>query len=163
MAQNKIYESYSQLPTWAKGVVATLGIGTIIIVSVVSIKGIKKLIAGDSGSSAVTQANDDLKNLSNVGVKPSYTDTQYASWSEKLAFALAWVTHEDEVYAIMNYMKNEADILRLIQIFGTREVETFPFVRSDATLSEAIISSMNQTEVDNVNKILASKGIKFRF
>ncbi len=161
MGNGKLYSTYSQLPTWAKGVVATLGVGTIIVSGFLVYKGIKRAVAGSGLSSQ--QAQDDLSDLSKNGVKPTYSDTQYATWSEKLAYALAYNTDEDMVYQVMGYMKNEADILKLIQVFGTREVETFPFIFQKATLSEAITSAMNTSEIAKVNKILSDKKIKFQF
>jgi hypothetical protein len=161
MANGKLYSTYSQLPTWAKGVVATLGVGTIIVSGFLVYKGIKRAVTSSGQSNF--QAQDDLKNLGSQGIKPSYSDTQYATWSEKLAYSLAYNTDEDMVYQVMGFMKNTADVLKLVQVFGTREVETFPFIFQKATLGEAITSAMNTSEISKVNKILSDKKINFRF
>jgi hypothetical protein len=161
MGNGKLYSTYSQLPTWAKGVIATLGVGTIIVSGFLVYKGIKRAVTSSGQSNQ--QAQDDLSDLSKKGIKPSYSDTQFATWSEKLAYALAYNTDENMVYQVMGFMKNTADILKLVQVFGTREVETFPFIFQKATLGEAITSAMNTSEIAKVNKILSDKKIKFQF
>lgn len=109
-------------------------------------------------------AGDDLQKLEQSGVKPSYQNSQYSSWAEKLQYALNYLnTDENAVYSVFNSLKNQADLTKLIQIFGTREIETFPFVSQNATLSEAIQSQMDQDEIQKLNGILAKKGINFTF
>lgn len=161
MNKGNLYQTYSQLPTWAKGVIATIGVGTIVVSGFLIYRGVKKIVS-KSGSSP-SQAGDELNDLKKQGVLPSYPDSQFAVWSEKLAYALSWNTDEKAVYSIMGFMKNQADVLKLVQVFGSREVEGFPFIFQKATLSEAIIQSMNSTEISKVNDILKSKKINFIF
>ena len=161
MEKGNLYQTYSQLPTWAKGVIATIGVGTIVVSGFLIYRGVKNIVT-KSGSSP-QQAGDDLVVLKKQGVAPSYPDSQYAVWSEKLAYSLSYNTDEDAVYRIMGFMKNDADVLKLIEVFGSREVEGFPFIFQKATLSEAITQAMNSTEIGKINDILKSKRIKFLF
>ena len=165
MGNGKLYSSYSQLPTWAKGVVATLGIGTIIVSGFLIYKGVKVALTKSSPSSQ--QAQDDLKVLSNQGVRPSYPDTQFSSWAEQLHEALKFTfTDEDAVYRVFGFMKNDADVIKLIQAYGLRPEIGTTFVSwfdTDMTLPQQIGSAMTTDEIAEINKILASKRIKFRF
>jgi len=162
MKTNRIYDTYSSLPSWSRGVIAVVGVGFIVFSSYLIYKGVNKII-NPPQSSSDKEAKDELKNLSKIGIKPSYSDAQFSAWCEKLAYALAYNTDEDAIYSIFESLKNEADILKLVEIFGSRKVETFPFVFQEATLSEAVISAMNSSEIAELNNILKKKRINFRF
>jgi hypothetical protein len=57
-------------------------------------------------------------------------------------------------------MKNDTDVAKLIIAFGKRRIE-FSFM--DGTLAEFLTSELDSTEIKQVNKILSSKGINYKF
>jgi hypothetical protein len=168
MAQDKLYGGFSQLPTWAKGVVAVVGVSIIAGTTFVIYKSIKNaIIKAQGNSSSSEEAKDDLKDLRNQGVKPNYPDAQYEVWAEQLHQAMKFTfTDEDAVYRIFNFLKNDADVLKVIQVYGLRpEVGTTltTWFDTDMTLAQQIASAMSTSEIVKINNGFRAKGIKFRF
>jgi hypothetical protein len=91
-----------------------------------------------------------------TGDKLSYLQSQYNSFADTLYTAMNGAgTDETAVAGIMYKMKNDADVLKLIQTFGQRE---------GATLAEWIADDFDQEDKTfYINSILAKKGISFRF
>lgn len=145
-----------------------LPIGVKIVVIIIAIllinRLIKKLTTPPPPPPSPTPASSEIRDLEKIGIKPSYPDSQYLSWSEKLQYALNYFnTDEDAVYSVFEKLKNQADLNKLITAFGVRPIETFVFITEDVTLSEAITSQMDTDEIKKVNGILAKKGINFNF
>ena len=104
-------------------------------------------------------AKDDLKKL---GQTPSYPDTAYVGFADKINSAgiSGFGTDETAIYNVFQQMKNDADVLKLIAAFGNRRIE---FSLAWSGLSGWLRSELNAAEIDKVNGILASKGIAYRF
>jgi len=166
MKTNKIYDSYASLPSWSRGVIAVVGVGFIVFSSYLIYKGVNKIINPPPRTSD-EESKDDLKNLSKSGIKATYSDTQYSTWAEQMHVAMKWNgTDEDAIYRVLNYMKNDADVLKLIEAYGKKPEIGTTFVTwfdTDLTLPEQIASDLNASEIVKCNNILATKGIKFRF
>lgn len=168
MAQDKLYGGFSQLPTWAKGVVAVVGVTLIAGTSFVVYKSIKNAIIKAKGnSSSSEEAKDDLKDLKAQGVKPNFSDTQYEVWAEQLHQAMKYTfTDEDAVYRVFNYLKNDADVIKVVEVYGVRPEIGTTFVSwfdTDLTLAQQLQSAMTSSEIVKINNGFRAKGIKFRF
>lgn len=125
---------------------------------------IKKLTTPPPPPPSPTPASSEIVELEKIGIKPSYPDSQYLSWAEKLQYALNYLnTDEDAVYSVFEKLKNQADLNKLITAFGVRPIEVFIFITQDVTLSEAMTMQMDTDEIKKVNGILAKKGINFNF
>jgi hypothetical protein len=98
----------------------------------------------------------DQQSLNKGGQVPSYQDTQYNVFADTLYQSMKGVgTYEEEVAGVMYKMKNDIDILKLIQAFGTR---------GGFSLSEWIADDFDQEDkAFYINDILQRKGIKYRF
>ena len=90
----------------------------------------------------------------------SYTDQEYQSMAEQLYNAMYGSgTKNDVVKAVFEKMNNDADVYKLIMVFGKRQ--GWPgWGVSEETLYEWID---NDYAADYVNEILARKGISVRF
>ena len=168
MAQNKLYGGFSQLPTWAKGVVAVVGVTLVAGTSFVVYKSIKNAIIRAKGNSLSSQeAGDDLKDLKARGILPNFSDTQYEVWAEQLHQAMKYTfTDEDAVFRVFNYLKNDADVMKVIEVYGVRPEIGTTFVDwfdTDLTLAQQLQSAMNDDEIAKINNGFRAKGIKFRF
>lgn len=117
-------------------------------------------------SASVKNIIDDVQNqnqleedIASTGQQPSYSDSRYEQWADQLETAMYGAgTDEQMVYQVMNYMKNDADVLKLISAFGTRK----GFLQWNAqTLPQWIQGDFSdRTEINN---ILKAKGISYRF
>lgn len=104
------------------------------------------------------QAGSELGALQNQNVLPNYTNTQYGIFADGLQAAMgSWYdgTDEDGIKAIIEKMKNDADVLKLNTIFGTR---------LGYTLSGWFRYELETDDLDEyVNAPLRRNGITFQF
>jgi hypothetical protein len=136
----------------------------VLLIAVLLIYKLIKKILPTQPAPSTKPAGEELGELEKKGIIPSYPNSQYSAWAEKLQYALNYAnTDENAVYSVFEKLKNQADLNKLITIFGKRAIEYFPFMFQDETLSEAITSQMDGNEVQKVNGILAKKGINFNF
>lgn len=113
-----------------------------------------------SGIGTSMQQNEDLNNyIATTGVSVSLSDSEIKQLCNKLYNAFygglfGWGTDEDAVYEVFNRINNQADLYKLIAVYGTRE---------NMTLDQAIVSELNNSELKKLNTILANKGINYQF
>jgi hypothetical protein len=104
------------------------------------------------------QAGSELGALQSQNVLPNYTNTQYGIFADALQTAMgSWYdgTDEEAIKVIMQKMKNDADVLKLNTVFGTRE---------GYTLSGWFRYEMSDDYVNYyVNEPLKRNGITFQF
>lgn len=117
-------------------------------------------------SASVKNLTDDIKNrqqledqINETGQRPSYSDSRYTQWADQLETAMYGAgTDEQMVFQVMNYMNNDADVLKLISAFGTRK----GFMQWNAqTLPQWIQGDFSDRS--EINNILKAKGISYRF
>lgn len=100
--------------------------------------------------------NADLdEHITQTGESPTLSNVQYNLLANKLYNAMKGPgTDEDTVFACFNQLRNTADILKLIAVFGTKDGETLDqWVRGDLT----------SWEINRLNTNLANKGIAYAF
>jgi len=130
---------------------AGTGIGAIVI-----FRQIGKLTGFIRQTSQNIQTAAELQQWENVGQNLSYQNTQYQIFADALLTAMkGFGTDEDAVKDVMNKMNNNADILKLIQVFG---------VRDGYGLSAWITDDFSAEDKDKyINQVLRSKGITYQF
>lgn len=117
-----------------------------------------RVVKGFIPSTSLSAAQKAVKS----GPTASYPDLQYKIFADSIyqAGMIIGGTDEDAIYSVFNNMKNDTDIAKLILAFGKRRIE-FSFM--DGTLAEFLTSELDGDEMKIVNKILASKGITYKF
>ena len=164
---NKTSEVFSQLPPWAKGVLAMAGIVAIGAVGYVIYKEIKKREADKGNKAENTAANSELADLLRRGIKPSYQKSQYASYANSLWEAMdGYGTDSDLIMRIIANMKNDADFLALSSAYGIRTVSSGagnPEPDLKGTLSAALASELSNSKIKDINASMAKKGITYKF
>lgn len=103
---------------------------------------------------------DVLKDIAMEKTKPTYTQTQYNEFANKIYSAgLGTIgTDEDAIYSVFNSLKNNMDFLQLVKAFGKRRLE---FTLGFGTLSEFLRSELNNKEIQKINEILKTKKITY--
>ena len=100
----------------------------------------------------------------------SYPLSSYQGFADKIF--TGWSTNynpfdrlnEEPIYEVFKAMKNDLDVLELIKAFGKRREPTAIIgLLNNVALPEWLAVGMDTDEIDQINKILASKGIKYRF
>jgi hypothetical protein len=170
-------KAFNNLPSWAKGAMA---VGGVLIVGIFGYKiyqDVKKKRDLKQAGQASDQADSELKNLSNQGVKPTITASQATTLAQSLVQAMNGCgTDENKIYGVFEQLKNDADVYLLIKQFGVRfytpcassnPISYAKYLYDDKSFGGDIGTWMGydltNAEVQKVNGILAKKNIKFRF
>lgn len=155
-----VKEIFSGLPPWAKGVLAVGG-------GFVAYSVVNKILKSRKEQNEPRDAGNEVNVLASQGIYPSYTDAQYESFCNAIVQAI-WDCGTDEtaIYNVMRSMRNDADIYKLISVYGVRKYkgcfEGF-FSLVERSLSGAISSELDAGEKSKVNSILRDNGITFQF
>ena len=93
--------------------------------------------------------------------KPTFSESVYNTLANRLYVAGTsnFGTDEKAIYSVFKLLKNDLDFLLLQKAFGTKRNE-FSLQFSD--MGGYLQSELNSEEIDMINKILVSKGIKGR-
>ena len=110
----------------------------------------------------IHKATNDIENnralneeIKNTGTNPSFTDTQFRTYATRLYNAMEGLgTDEATVFAVFNDMRNTADVLKLIHIFGMKDNED---------LTQWLRGDLSSGDIKKLNSILSSKGIAYQF
>lgn len=103
----------------------------------------------------------DIDTLTNQGMKPTYTDGVYMNLADSIESACDGIgTDEQVIYQVMSKMKNDLDVAKLIAAYGKRRLE---YTLVWGTLSYTLTDELDQSELNQVNSILAKNGIKYKF
>jgi len=101
--------------------------------------------------------------------KASYAPSTYSGWASAIAQAIFGAgTDSAIIFDIFRKLKNNTDFLMLQKAWGNPKRQVYPdwFVFYSTgrkfTLSEALRDDMSSTEIQKINNILSSKGIKYR-
>lgn len=168
---------YGDLPSWAKGVVSIGGIAIIGYVVWNAYKKIKEQKDLQDALSVSKDAREEAKILERKGIKASYTQTQYESFSLKLVEAMNGCgTTLDSVKQVFDSMNNKTDVLRLIEVFGVRYYRPCPatdpisYARYmydpkifGGNLQTWLQYDLSSSEIENINNTLKGKNIDFKF
>lgn len=116
-----------------------------------------RLIKKASKGALVVKTQTDIFKLENSGQKQTYLDSQYNSYADVLYTAMDGLgTNFDAIMRVFGAMKNDLDVAKLISAFGIKE---------DYNLTEWLADDLSDWfgEPEKLNKLLASKGITYRF
>ena len=108
---------------------------------------------------------DSINILKSQGVTTTFLPAWYSQKAEQLYSALfSWGTDESTIFGIIGQLVNDADMLALINAFGSKRADV-----TEAgglmwwTLPEYIRKDMSTSDISKLNNILSLKAIAFRF
>jgi hypothetical protein len=175
MADKGALRVYTELPSWAKGVVVVGGlvVGYLAVTSI--LKSIKAKKNKEESLAEVNNANSELNTQIQTGKGPTIA----RSTAEVMANAIVAAsndcgTEEKQMYAQFDKVQNQADILLFVDVFGLRKKVRCPFSDDPResfwstntppmSLSAMINSELDATQIATINNKLASKGITYKF
>lgn len=148
-------EAFNNLPQWSKGIIAISAIVAVGLVGFVIYKNFKPRTKEEK------ELDKDEDIFISQGQKPSFPKSQYRAFADTIQQEnLSFNTDEEKIYDIFKQMKNDLDIVMLIQAFGERRpLYTF----RDVGLAPFLNEDLSKSEIGEINKILTAKNIKFRF
>lgn len=114
------------------------------------------------------QAGNRLKELQAMGIYPYWSNVQAESYASMLVNAFNDCgTDEAAVFHVFNEVGNEADLMLLIETFGTRTYtgcfEGSLFTDFTANLSQAMTAELSSSDLQEISAILQSKNINYSF
>lgn len=165
--KHSIYDWYSQLTPGGKTAVFLIGTGAAAFVGISIWNAIKQAKQNSANLKESKDAVTTLYQLQQKGVTPTFTDAQFESWSNQLAQAFSGCgTDNATVYNIFSTLNNDADLYKLIAVYGTRSYDGCKWMfegLQSKSLSAAISDELLASEKDRVNGSLILKGITFKF
>ncbi len=122
---------YSELPTWAKGTVAVIALGSLVLLGIAIRNAIKtaKEGSGDRKDDKEVEraTNDALNTLQNQGINPTLNDADAISLARTIETGLAGCELSGTELSIIDQIKskvnNQADWFKLQQVFGVRSID----------------------------------------
>jgi len=161
--KNALFKYYSQLPPWAKGLVVIVFLGIAVYLIIIISKYFKKLNQNK-------QFNQDYDEFCG-NVKPSFPATTYTNLADKIYEAgCPYVgcvgTDEEAIYDAFKQLNTDCDAILLDKAFGTRDPRggfCIPFTTCDVRLGQWLMTELSADSIEEINKILTSKGLTTRF
>lgn len=167
MNQSQFKKWYGDLTPGGKTAVSLIGMGVVIFVGYGIWKAVKDI---KQTSQSLKEAKDSvttLTQLDKAGIRPTFTDAQFESFSNQLAQAFSGCgTDTSTVYNIISSLTNDADLYKLIAVYGVRSYGGCKWMFEGAqskSLSAALSDELSTTEKNRINGSLAVKGINFKF
>lgn len=158
---------FSDLPGWAKGIIAVVAIGGVAALGFAIYRGVKKRLSLAGAFDEKRKVKDELKNLGEKGIKPTLTEAEYAAMANQLVASFdGYGSKVSEIYKVFDKLKNDADVMKLIDSYGIREISSGRFnpePNFKGTLAGAITEEMAGQEIAFANSVLKKKGIKITF
>ncbi|MEE1288473.1 MAG: hypothetical protein UHK44_07735 [Bacteroidaceae bacterium] len=125
------------------------------------------------GEAKEKSKNDEYLKKINASIDGSslrFSDVEYMTMSDSLYSYLSDTragyagVDEDGVYSIMERLRTDDDVMKLIKTFGSREIRKRWQTKSHVyTLPGAVAALMSQSERDEINERFENNGISFRF
>jgi hypothetical protein len=145
----------------------------LIVVGVVGFVGYriyKSISKGAAGNRSEREQKRDLEEHEDIyrsqGQRPSYTDYQYRVMADACFEALRGGTEdEEELKPVMEKMRNDVDVAKLIAAFGTRDLSAaYSPWKAEHTLPSGISAYVDDDQIEKyVNAPLRRNGVKFQF
>lgn len=175
MAKGDTMKYYSGLPPWARGIVVVGGLVVGYIAVNAIIKKINKNKLDAAAQQEISTASGDLNAVIAGGTQPTLNSSQLEAMSSAIIEASNGCGTDVNMYnQTFSKIKNDADILSFIKVFGLRKktrcafsADTMESFWSNYTtpmsLSAMLNSELDTTEIQKINDGFLAKGMKYQF
>jgi hypothetical protein len=156
MAQksNAVSKAWNTIPENLRGYITLAGIGVL---------GYKayKWYQNEQIQAEVSKKAAEIQAYNKAGVVASFPDNQYVTWGKLINDELnSALIDEDKIYTIFRNLKNIVDLYKLQSAITYTEGFLFKINR---TLDEVLSYFLFDSDINIINKILASKNINYTF
>lgn len=160
-----LYKIYQDAPPIGKIIILLM----VCVLAYVLFKLFKKVTAPKDASLNILDAGTtEIKTLQQAGEVPSYSESQYITWADKLEQAMSGQgTDEEQIADVFHFMQNKTDVLKLIKAFGVRDYTDDKLLMWNVkqfNLNEWLAAELDSEEIaEYVNNKLKSKQINYTF
>lgn len=117
-----------------------------------------KSYEGNTAKATLKDLNGELKKR---GLTPSYIDSNYKALADQIHEAMKYLgTDEDAILSVMRKMNNDADLLKLMDAFGSRDYAYGFYAKN---LPQWFTAELDEDDIADINNILKSRKIQYRF
>lgn len=178
MSKKTFYEKYYQdQPRVTKGIINVIVVGGLAYLGWRLYRDAKRRQEIAAAMAAAQLAAAELARLAKEGVRPSFYDSQYELWANQVAEAMNGCgTDEAMILNVMSFMRNDADVLKLIEQFGVRYYRPCAASQpiSYATwlldsqsfgggIGEWFAYDLSTSDIQDINETLKDNGVSYRF
>lgn len=172
-----VKSTFSELPAWAKGTIAVIGVLTLVGGALLIRRGIKKLAENKDERKEerdLTQnSQQELSQLQQQGVSPTLSDLDAQTLANTIQTLLDGCelsgSEDQAVKAILSKVNNQADWVKLQQVFGRRKMDNCGIWTGDTDydLKSLLTDQLDafdwtfSTYITVLKKGLSAKGISF--
>ncbi len=178
MSKTNVYQFYTELPTWAKGVVIVGGLALTAMAGIGILNRIRKDAQQKDSKEAVLSAEAELKDT--VKKMPaSYADSQYKGWAQQIqgqfdgcdfssTLKVGKLIVASQSFVLLNNiikkLNNNTDWLKLVTAYGIRTYDQCGWRTGEFTgdLYKAIQDELNKDEIEELNTTLKSRNITYK-
>ena len=162
--------TFNQLPGVAKVVIVVGGTVAVGFIGFKIYQKIQSSISLKGSNEQISAAEDTVKELLKTQ-KPTLDGLKLSQFANDLftamdgRYSIGGGIDESAIYRAFTNVKNDIDIVNLIKVYGIKKLRSGSFIVPDfqGTLSEALTYALNAEEINQLNLLLARKGIKYRF
>jgi len=157
MAQksNVVSSAWKSIPENVRGYIVLGGMG-------VAAWQIYKWYKNNQLQDEIDKKAAEIKAYNKAGIVASFSDVQYVTWGKMINDELNSVLNidEDKIFAVFRQFKTIVDVLKLQS--AITYTEGLIYKQTD-TLDQALAYYLSDSDIDIINKILASKNIAYQF
>ena len=168
---------FSNEPGVFKGIQGTIIVAAVAVGGYFFYQEWKKNQEEKEANTAADAAAKHLRDLAAQGIVPTHNASQLEIYSQQLVEAMTGCgTDEDSIHRVMKQMVNDADVAALIVQFGVRYYQpcawTSPVSFAIWEVNDQAYGGglpiwfgydLGDSEIEEINDILASKGITYKF
>ena len=161
-------DTFNKLPPLAKTVLVIAGVAATAVVGITAYNKYKAYAKLKSERKTTKDVDAQQKVLSDKGIKPTLDQAQLSLMAGNLQTAMNGNgTSESAVYDILSKVANDADMLALIQAYGTRTISgtlhTYTGMLPETVIDQVPQTSMWRKSINDINEMLAKKKIASPF
>lgn len=165
--QNFAKESFTGMPTWAKGLIGVLVVGSALYIGYRMYKKASDLSKEQGERQQDQQVNNELVELMSKGQKPQLTKAQWLGLANKIHTAMdGWGTDNLAIIQAFISIPTYLDLLGVMQSYGVRTVSSGkgnPAPDFKGTMSSAMVDDMDAVYIQKINQLLTAKKIPYKF
>lgn len=178
MSRETFYQKYyKNQPDWAKGVINVVVVGGVAFAGYSIYRNAQKRKEIEAANQAAEYATDELGRLAARGIRPTYLNSEFELMAGALVQAMNGCgTDEEMILDVFRKMRNDADVLKLITVFGVRfyqpcaASQPLSYLRwmwDDQSfgggIGEWLSYDLSSGYIEDINDILRSRGITYSF
>lgn len=168
--QNKVYQYYTELPQWAKGVVVVGLTGVVVLAGFKIYKKFNPSKGEKDERKFMDDIDNDVKRFKAAGESQTFPDSAYMQFANTVYDGMRYAVGDDygSVVDTCKKMMTNLDVALLIQAFGVRQNYVFGIPAGTPMDMLTFIKDELGNEfwfIDRIGKINSdwnAKGIKYR-